>query len=148
MYQQRRITCSSLKWCGMNFVGDDVFMLGTSAVSLPCSNNNALKSFLSYKGLRINHIGTWCSMTSSWALWFLVIKSWALLGFVFSVVLAGGYFLREVKPKFIPCYKCKSTVTEQKNLAKKAQCNLFSCFCQDSNISEMPSKMYLGNSIY
>lgn len=112
MYQQRGKTCSSLKWCGMNFVGNDTFMLGTSAVSLPCNNNNALKSSLNYRVLRINHIGTWCSMTSSWAFWVLVINSWALLGFVFSIVLAGGYFLREVKPKFIPCYKCKSTVTE------------------------------------
>lgn len=132
----------------MNFVGNDIFALVASAASLPCNNNGALNSSVSHKALESTHTSTCCCRTSFWVHRVLLTNSWALLHFIFLFVLAGCCFLIEVRPKFIPCYMCESTVTELEMLAVKGQCTSLSWafwFCQGGHFPEMLSTTSLVN---
>lgn len=132
----------------MNFAGNDIFVLVASAASLPCNNNGALNSSLSHKALESTRTSTFCSRTSLWVHWVLLMESWALPPFIFLFVLHGSYFLTDVRPKFILCYACESTATELEMLAEKGQCNSLSrafCFCQGGDFPEMLSITYIVN---
>lgn len=119
----------------MNFVGNNIFLLVASAVFLPCNNSGAWNSSLSHKALESIHSSTCCSRTSFQVHWIPPVNSWALLHFIFLIMLSVYYFLTMVRVKFIPFRG--STVTEPEMLVKKEQCTSFSwafCFCQRGQV--------------
>lgn len=127
--------CSSLKWCWMNFAGNNIFLLVASAAFLPCNNSSALNSSLSHKTLDSTRCSTCCSRASFQVHWIPLTNSWTLQHFIFLIMLSEYYFLTEVRVKFVPC--CGSTVTKLEMLVKKEQCTLLSrafCFCKRGQV--------------